>query len=136
MAVEVLKGASITVNGVDLSDYVTSIEISITREEIETTTFASGGGRSRIAGLEDSSISLTFLQDFGAASVDATINPLIGKATNVVIQTGGSTVSATKPSYTASVLVTEWMPIANAVGDAPEISVEWPVVGQVTKGTS
>ena len=58
MAVEVLTKALVNINSVDLSDNVTSIEISISREEVETTTFGGDGGRTRIAGLEDSSISL------------------------------------------------------------------------------
>lgn len=135
MAIQVLKGAVVTINSVDLSDHVTSIEISTTREEIETTSFASAGGRHRIAGLEDSSISLTFLQDYAAAQVDDTIWPLRGKTTNIEIKTN-ATVSATAPKYTAEVLVTEWMPLANAIGDAPEISVEWPVNGTITKATA
>lgn len=135
MAIEVLKNAVVTVNGVDLSDTVSSVEINISREEVETTTFGSGGGRHRVAGLEDSSFSLTFFQNFAASQVDATIFPLLG-GTAAVTVTAGSAVSATTPKYSGTVLVTEWMPIANAIGDAPEISVEWPVNGTITKATS
>lgn len=135
MAIQVLKGAVVTINSIDLSDHITNIEISTTLEEIETTSFASAGGRHRIAGLEDSSISFTFLQDFAANEVDATMWSIRGSSVPVVIKTN-ATVSAANPQYSANVLITEWMPIANAIGDAPEISVEWPVNGTVTKATA
>ena len=135
MAIIVLKDAVVTINGVDLSDHITQVEISITREEVETTTFGTSGGRHRIAGLEDSSFSFTFLQDYDTAKVDATLFPLRGSTTTVVVKTA-ATVSATQPSYSGTVLVTEYMPIANAIGDAPEISVEWPVNGTITRGTA
>jgi hypothetical protein len=40
---------------------------------------------SALAGLKDASISLDFHQDFGAASVDATLFPLLGSQATVVI---------------------------------------------------
>lgn len=133
MAIQVLKNAVVQLNSVDLSDHVSNVEISITREEVETTTFGTDGGRTRIAGLEDSSFSLTFFQDFPV--VDATIAPLVGGTATLTVKTAATT-SATAPQWSGTVLINEYMPIANAVGDAPEISVEWPVSGTITRSTA
>ena len=77
MARVVLTDVVVTLGGVDLSDHINSIEISSEFEDIETTAFGDAG-RTRVGGLEDSSLSLDFHQDWEAASVDATIAPLVG----------------------------------------------------------
>ncbi len=71
----------------------------------------------RIGGLKDASVTLDFHQDFGAASVDATLFPLLGGNATVVVIPNGTVVSATNPSYTGVFLVTEYSPFASSVGD-------------------
>ncbi|HEY7823621.1 MAG TPA: radical SAM protein, partial [Acidimicrobiia bacterium] len=77
MARIVLTDVSVIVNSVDLSDHIAQVELNTTFDEIETTAFGDGG-RTRVAGLEDSSLTLAFHQDFADSSVDATIQPLVG----------------------------------------------------------
>ena len=45
-------------------------------------------------------------------------------------------VSATNPSYTFSVLVSEWTPLNGGVGELATASVTWPISGAITKATS
>jgi len=47
----VLRDCQITVNGVNLSDHVSSVEVHFVKDEVETTNF-SGQGRERVAGLK------------------------------------------------------------------------------------
>lgn len=140
MARDVLTDVSVIINNVDLSDHVASVELSQSIDDIETTAFGDGG-RTRVGGLEDSSVTLTFHQDYKAASagaVDATIAPLVGETAPVVIVPKGTagTVSATNPAYTFTCLVTEWQPLSGAVGDLNTADVTWPVSGRITRGTS
>lgn len=134
MARIVLTDVTVEINAVDLSDHIANVEISQNFDAVETTAFGDGG-RTRVAGLEDSSISLDFHQDFAAASVDATLAPLVGGTASFSIIPNGTAVSATNPSYTGTVLITEWTPLSGSVGELATASITWPVSGQVTRGT-
>ncbi len=69
-------------------------------------------------------------------SIEATIYPLLGTTTSVVVKPNGSTTSATNPAYTSTVLVSEWTPLNGAVGELATASVTWPVSGAITKTTA
>lgn len=135
MARIVLTNAVVKINSVDLSDHIANIELSQEFDDVETTAFGDAG-RTRTGGLEDSSISLDFHQDFAAASVDATISPLVGGTASFEILPNGTAVSATNPKYTGTVLVTEWSAVSGAVGELATASVTWPVSGVVTRATA
>lgn len=135
MARIVLTNAGVVIGGVDLSDHVAQVELNRTFDEVETTAFGDGG-RTRVAGLEDSSLTLSFHQDFAGASVEATIAPLVGGTTAFQIYANGTTVGTANPRYSGTVLVTEWSPIAGSVGDLLTADVTWPVSGTVTKATA
>jgi len=81
----VAKDYDITINGTDFSSSLAAVTLSLTSEEQETTAFGNDY-RQRIGGLKDASISLDFHQDFGAASVDATLFPLLGSNATVVVK--------------------------------------------------
>ncbi len=125
----------ITVNGTNFSTSLNSAELSIESDDLETTAFG-GEWRTRIGGLKSGSVTLSFMQDFGAASVDATLYPLINTAATVVITPTSGTVTATNPSYTATCLVNQYSPFASSVGDIATLSVTWPVSGTVTRATA
>ena len=137
MARIVLTDAYITLNSVDLSDHIASVEIAQSFDSIETTAFGDSG-RTRTGGLEDSSVTLSFHQDFAAASVDQTIAPLVGGTAAFEIRAVGTStaVSSTNPKWTGTVLITEWNPLSGAVGELSTADVTWPVSGQVTRGTA
>lgn len=136
MARIVLTNAYVTINSVDVSDHVASVTLNSSIDVIETTAFGTSGARARIGGLADNSISLEFHQDYASGSIEATIYPLLGTTTTVVVKPNGSTTSATNPSYTATALVSEWTPLNGAVGELATASVTWPVSGAITKATA
>ena len=135
MAKFVATDYRITINSVDFSSSLAAVTLDISAAEQEVTAFGDTFVQ-RIAGLKDASISLDFLQDFGAASVDATLWPLLGsQATVVVTPTDGT--SATSPAYTGIFLVTEYQPYASSVGDLATLSVSWPLAdGTISRGTA
>lgn len=135
MAKFVATDYSITVGGTDFSTSLASAELTIESDDVETTAFG-GEWRTRVGGLKQASVTLEFHQDFGAASVDATLFPLLNTLATVVIKPTSSTVSATNPSYTAVCLVNQYQPFASSVGDLATLSVTWPVSGTVVRGTS
>lgn len=125
----------VKINGSDFSATLNSVELSQEADDLETTAFGSSW-RTRIGGLKQASLTLNFMQDFGAGSVDATLNPLLGSIATVVIKPTSGTVTATNPTYTMTALVTQYSPFASSVGDIATLSVTWPVSGSVVRGTA
>jgi len=125
----------IEIGGTDFSSSIAAATLEISADEQETTAFGADY-RTRIAGLKDASLTLDWHQDFGAASVDATLFPLMGSVVAWSIKPNSGSVSATNPSYSGSAVVTSYSPYANSVGDLATFSVTWPVTGEVTRGTT
>jgi hypothetical protein len=125
----------ITIGTTNLSSSINSVTLDITADEVETTAFGSTY-RTRIGGLKDASVSLDFMQDFAAGSVDALLFPLMGSTVAVKIAPTSGTVSATNPQYEFVALCTQYQPYAGATGDLATLSVTWPVSGEVTRATS
>ncbi len=125
----------ITVGTTNLSTSINSVTLDITADEIETTAFGSTY-RTRIGGLKSGSVSLDFMQDFAAGSVDALLFPLMGSTVAVKIAPTSGTITATNPEYRFTALVTQYQPFAGAVGDLATLSVTWPVSGEVTRATA
>jgi hypothetical protein len=125
----------ITVGTAVLSTSLNSVTLDITADEVETTAFGSSY-RTRIGGLKDASVSLDFMQDFGAGAIDALLFPLLGSTVALKIVPTSGTVTSSNPEYSMSCLVTQYQPFAGAVGDLATLSVTWPVTGEVTRATA
>lgn len=125
----------VTINGTNFSTNLNSVELSLESDDLETTAFG-GEWRTRIGGLKTGSLTLQFMQDFAASSVDATLYPLLNTVATVVITPTSSAVGTGNPSYSATCLVNSYSPHASSVGDIATFSVTWPVSGTVTRATS
>ena len=136
MARIVLTDVGVVIGTTDLSDHVATVTINQNVDAVETTAFGDGG-RTRIGGLEDSSITLDFHQDFAAGEVDSVIGPLVGGTAAFSISPFGTAVAAagTAPRYEGTVLLTEWTPLNGSVGDLSTASVTWPVSGVIARET-
>jgi hypothetical protein len=134
MAKLVLTNSNVTLGGTDVSAYVASVTLSISVNEVETTSFGTGAV-TRVGGLQDNSVTLDMHQDYSA--IEGLVYPLIGSTTSLVIKPNGTAVGTANPSYTTnSVLITEWTPVNGAVGELATISVTWPISGTVTKAVA
>lgn len=135
MAVLVLTDASITVNSVALSDHANSVTLNYEIDSVETTAFGSTGHKFA-GGLQNNSLDIEFMQDFAATNVEATIYPLVGTTTTVVIKPTSSAVSATNPSYTLTgTFLAAHTPVAAAVGELAMTSLSF-TGGVLTKATA
>ena len=122
MAIFLNNGVSVTLNSVDLSAYVTAVTINQTFDELEVT--AMGDTAHKFAkGLEASTITLDFLNDNAAATVIPTLRAAYGTTVTCVIKQTSSAVSATNPSYTASVLVNNLQNVNGSVADISSQSI-------------
>jgi hypothetical protein len=132
----VLTDAKITINSVVLSDHIASVTLTTSLDVVETSAFSSTATKTRVAGLIDNSIALEFHQDYAASNVEATIYPLIGTVTTIVVQPTSAVVGAANPTYTFSALVAEWTPLNGAIGELATASVTWPITGAITKAVA
>ena len=111
MAIYLDNNVGLKIATVDLSSYVTSITLTQTFDEVETT--AMGATAHQFAkGLEASTLTIDFLNDWDAAKVQATLQAAYGTSvTAIVIPVKGTAVSATNPTYTVSILVNNLTPV-------------------------
>jgi hypothetical protein len=136
MGKQVATAVVFKVNGVDLSAYVASVNLSSSTAEVTTTSFGSGGNVERVGGLRDNSVTVSFMQDFVGASVENTIYPLIGGTVACELLPNGTAVGTANPKYTWNALVTDWSPVNGAVGELFTADVTWPITGAVAKATA
>jgi len=135
MAKLVLTNASVVLNGTQIGDNVAAVTLSTSAAEVPTTSFGSGGAVTRVSGLIDNSVTLSLHNDYNA--IDGLILPLIGStAVSMVVKASTAVVSTANPSYTFSVLCTEFTPVNGAVGELNTADVTWPISGTITKATS
>lgn len=136
----VLTDVSVTVNAIDLSQFLTSVTLSTSVDVVETTGMGSAAAKTRLPGLKDNSVTLEFNQDFAAAGPEITINAvgssLVGTSVPIVIKPSSGAVSATNPSYSFTAVCSEWQNIQGSVGELSTISATWPISGAITKAVS
>lgn len=135
MAKIVLTDASIDINSVALSDHANSVTINYEVDSIEVTSFGDTG-HNFTGGLQNLSVEVALMQDFAASSVEATVYPLVGTTTTLVIKPTSGAVSATNPSYTiAGAFLASHTPVAASVGELAMTTLSF-TGGTITKATS
>jgi len=135
MAVLSLKDASITVNTVDLSNRANSVSVNYEIDSIEVTAFGSTG-HIFAGGLQNNSCEISFMQDFAAANVEATIYGLVGTTTTLAIKASSGATSATNPLYTiSSAYLSAHTPVAGAVGEVAMTTLSF-TGGTIVKTTA
>ena len=125
----------ITIGGTDFSDSLAAVTLDVSREQLEITAFGDSARR-YIGGLQDSSVTLSFHQDFAAGAVDSTIWSNLGGTVAIVIKPTSGAVSSSNPSFSFNALVVQSTPFASNVGDLATMDVTWPVDGAITRGTA
>lgn len=135
MAIFMNETVTVTINSVDLTDHITSIDFVETANEIETTAMGDANV-TRIGGLKDGSVRISWHQDYASSEVYATLNPLLGTTTTVLVKPTSGAVSATNPSKSVSALVSELPFISGDVGTLSTFDTNWNFSGVVTTATS
>lgn len=125
----------ISIAGTPLSSSLAAVTLDISRESLEITAFGNSARR-YIAGLQDSSVTFSFHQDFAAASIDSIVSDNLGGTVAVVIKPTSGSVTSSNPSYTFNALVVQHVPFSSNVGDLATQDLTWPVDGAVTRGTA
>lgn len=136
MSKQVLTNVAVTFGtaATDISEYVASITLDLTKAEVPTTSFGSSGAVTRISGLADNSITLELHQDYPTIEklfFDAWNN---GTAVPMTVKPNGTAAaSSSNPQYAFQVLPLTWQSVNGAVGDIATASITYPIDGNVTK---
>lgn len=128
MAKLILTNCKVVVNGVDFTDHTSSVEVNAVKDDVDTTSF-DGAGREKKAGLQDTTITLNFQQDFASGEVDATLFPLWDNETEftVAVRPVDAAISVSNPEYSGTCILLEYSPLNGGVGELSETEVEFPV---------
>jgi hypothetical protein len=135
MAVFLNNGVVVTVNAVDLSNHVQAVSLNRNFQELSVTAMGDSGVKA-VKGLEESSITIDFLNDTASANVLQTLQAAWGTSVTVTLKQTSAATSATNPLYTMTCLVNGTQDINGAVGDLGMQSVTWNVNGTVAITTA
>lgn len=113
MAIYLDNQVGLKIATVDLSEYVTSITLTQTFDEVETTSMGAASHQFS-KGLESSTLQVDFLNDWAAAKVGATLQAAYGTSVTALIvpvKASPTVIAATNPLYTVSILVNNLTPV-------------------------
>ncbi len=114
MAIYLDNQVGLKIATVDLSEYVTSITLTQTFDEVETTSMGSSA-HTFAKGLESSTLQVDFLNDWAASKVQATLQAAYGTSVTALIvpvrAASATVISASNPLYTVSILVNNLTPV-------------------------
>jgi hypothetical protein len=130
MPKHIIKAPVVNVNSVNLSTYVSQFELDLTKDDVEITA-GGDGGKTRLAGLQKNTVTVTWRQDFALTKVDATLAPLWSGQTSFPVTWQGDGSSTT---YTASnCYLLDYAPVGGTIGDAADATTTFSVSGVVTR---
>lgn len=141
MAILVLKNVRVQIGPsssllTDLSDNISSVQLSTTYDLFETTVVGDTSKR-QLAGLAQNTVSFDFLQDFASNEVEQTIYPLLGTVAHCrILPNNDLPRSTSNPEYDFEVTISEWSSLNGGVGELSTARVSWPIYGDITKLTS
>jgi hypothetical protein len=144
MAIYLDNNVGLKIATVDLSAYVTSITLTQTFDEVETTAMSTSSSASHTfaKGLEASTLSIDFINDWAASQVQATLQAAYGTSVTALIvpvkAASSTTISATNPLFTVSILINNLTPVGSpgTPADLARSSMTFTCTSAVTYATS
>ncbi len=132
MAITLNNKVGLKINAIDLSDHVTSVTLNQTADELEVTAMGDAAHKF-VKGLESATLTVSFLNDQGAASVLDTLSDAFGTTVAwKLLQDKDAAVAATNKLFTGDILVNNLTPINGAVGDMATQDITFTVNSVVT----
>ena len=114
--------AYILINAVELSDHGIQITVDMNAELLDNTAFGHTA-RTSAPGLKVGGAQIVFLQDYAASKVDVTLFALVGAvAFAFAWRPVNDTISATNPEYQTNMVIENYQPVGEGVGDQAKAS--------------
>ena len=119
----ILSNPQVKVGGVDLSGWCTSATVTRTVTALNDTVFGNTAN-TFTAGLEDNECTLTLFLSYEASATYATLAPLVGTKTTVIVKPTSAVDSATNPGFTLTNCYLETLPVISAsLGELQSIDI-------------
>lgn len=132
-----LKDVYFSFNGVNLSSFCKSIQLSYEVDEKDASTFAAST-QLAFPGLKKWRITAKMNQSFAAGEVDVSLFALIGDeaAKAVEVRVTSAAVSSTNPKFTGTGYLLKYPPISGGVGDLHETDIEIGAASDLARATT
>lgn len=137
MATLVFTDAFVSINSQDLSDHVKSVQINYEAEMLDDTVMGTTGTRSNKPGLKNWTLNVDFLQDFAAASIDATLFGLIGAdAFPIIVRPTSAAKGADNPEFGGNAVLESYPPLTGEVGALGTCSASFRCASDLSRTTA
>lgn len=116
----------VVVNGFDLSRYADSVDTPQEKDQVDVSGF--GGTREFLPGVEDSTLTIEFLQGFGSAEPHQVLQPLYSSGTVFAVYVqpfSDQGTSATNPVFGGTASLYTYNGGAAALNEAGKFSVDF-----------
>jgi hypothetical protein len=131
MAVMALINEFLSINAVNLSDHVRSATVTAEATALDSTAMGDSWMENTF-GLKSGQLAVEWNDDFAAASVDATLWPLLGTNTAFEVRPDAGVASATNPKYTGLVGISG-LSVGGSLNEIARKSQTWPTSGVLTR---
>lgn len=137
MAKEVFKGAVVTLNSVDVSALVESVEIELNRAA-ERATGLTDEAEVEMVGLKNNAVSMTLYNTFGTSEIFQTLRTLYANGTTFAwsLRKASGSVAVDNPEFSGSAFLKDWQAIGGEVGSRHMTQVTLGLTTDVTVATS
>jgi hypothetical protein len=136
MAKQILTDVVVALNGTAISQSVNSVELSVTADAIETTSFGDSGFRTYKGGLKSGSVTLSFHNDYANTALDDVLWSLFNTIATVTINPAGTPTGTSTPEYEFTALIDNLTPVSGAVGDLAVQNLTWTITGAIARNES
>lgn len=136
MPLMVLKAAVLSIDGNDVTDNCSKMEVTAEVEEKDVTTFASEGWKAVLGGIASGSVATTLKNDLAVGALDSIMWDLFGQVVTWAARASTAAVGTSNPQYSGNMLVKAWTPISGSPGDVNESNYTYPTSGPVSRATS
>lgn len=137
MAAIALLDARLTINAVNFHtlSMVKSVRLSLNAAQLDPTAMGDTWVEV-LGGLKSGELSVDFVDDYAASSVDQTLFPLFGTVTTFTLRPTNAAISATNPEYQGSCFIGAHM-LGGGVGElAMKSGLTFPTSGAVTRAVA
>lgn len=131
----VLTDGVIIIGSNTISDHGNKIELPITVDVVETTTFGQTY-KTKAAGLKEAMLNISLVNDFATSNLDSIMFPLLGTTQTFSIRATSAATSTSNPAYTGSVIIAGWTPLSGSIGQLVQIDMSFPTTGTISRVTA
>lgn len=136
MASLVLTDAFVSIDGNDISAYVTSVTLEYSADMPEDTTMGDDTHLMIGGGLKNWSLSVECNNDYTAAALDSILFPLVGTSFAIILRPDSAVVGVNNPQFTGTGVLESYTPVGGAVGELATTSVTINAGGTLARATA